>query len=396
MPRRIACSLLLALGPACGSESEPPPDVFVGPDTVDGCLTVGCFDEDFCTDDFCQADGTCVHVPRNPFGACQTAAHCDDDNPCTEDLCALDECGLMRCQTGAWREGCQPCMFGCDDGDPCTVESCDDEGICVHAARDPHCDPMCRQDLAMSVESAQWVYDPGGSTMYFTGVGAAQNGANCSAGQCVCTSALGLSEYGQTLPVRGGVGTEGSPWNCAIEACEVGTVTCDPFAEGVGYIAWGQLRYLQPRDARGAAPQPSDASSADTAMPPEVMPNATIDAFEVQGWCLSTRWDYVPGSYQATFESDGRRATFALQLVSQMDGNVGAFFGACAGCAEVGLVDGQASQLAQEYGVVAFPLELSEGPAFARLFARADRFVGDVKRADGGFVGMLTLVRDRL
>lgn len=389
-PRALVASVLL-LAPtfACGDEGSTAPPTIVDPDVIAGCDPASCFDEDFCTDDFCQSDGSCVHVPRNPFGACQTAAHCDDDNPCTDEVCALDECGLMRCQEGAWRQGCQPCMFGCEDGDPCTVDSCDEAGICVHSAPDPHCDPACRQDAALPVSSAQWVYAPAGVPVSFVGTAAPASGNDCDGGLCACTSELALGEYGYLLPLAGAGELAARPWSCAVTACEVGAASCDPLRAGVGYVVWGVMRYLEARESAGAAPQADTwASDADVAPP-----TPPIDAFEVTGYCLSTRWDHLPGLYQAELDSDGRRAAFSVALATTADGVVSVSLGACAGCAEVGLVDGQTSALANELGVVSFPLALTDGPAFVRLYARGDRLIGDLERSDGAFVGVLSLER---
>lgn len=389
-PLAAATALLCAPLAACADGAATAPPSVVDPDVIAMCSPESCFDEDFCTDDFCQADGSCVHVPRNPFGACQTAAHCDDDNPCTDDVCALDECGLMRCQQGTWREGCQPCMFGCEDGDPCTVDSCDDAGICVHAAPDPHCDPACRQDAAMTVSSAQWVYAPAGVPVSFVGTAASVAGNNCDGGQCTCTSELALSEYGYLLPLEGAAELAARPWTCGVTACEVGTVSCDPLRAGVGYVVWGALRYLVARESAGAPQPQADTWASDVDAAP---PTPPIDVFEVAGYCLSTRWDHVPGDYLAELESDGRRAAFSLALAPTLDGNVSVSLGACTGCGEVGLVEAQSGALAPEPGVVAFSLGFGDGPALARLYARGDRFVGDVERPDGAFVGVLTLRR---
>jgi len=282
-------------------------------------------------------------------------------------------------------------MFGCEDGDPCTVDSCDAAGICVHSAPDPHCDPACRQDAAMTVSSAQWVYAPADLSLSFLGTVAAPSGANCDGGQCTCTTGLALTEYGYALPLRGAGDLAATPWRCAVAACDIGTTSCEPLRAGVGYVVWGQMRYLTARESAGAAPQPqADTWASDVDAVP---PSPPIDAFEVHGYCLSTRWDHVPGSYQAELDSDGRRATFPVTLQSNLDGDVSVALGACAGCAEVGLVEGQTSALAYELGVVAFPLTLSDGPAFVRLYARGDRLIGDLERPDGGFVGVLTLQR---
>lgn len=70
-----------------------------------------CDDNNFCTSDFCNEEGTCEAVA--------TDASCDDGNPCTTN----DECSGGEC-------------FGvpldCNDNDECTADSCDPHAGCVH------------------------------------------------------------------------------------------------------------------------------------------------------------------------------------------------------------------------------------------------------------------------
>jgi hypothetical protein len=127
----------------------------------------------FCTGDFLDADGCCVHPPVGggcceddagcapcsecaggdghtcvPIPNCCTEAQdCDDDNPCTDDTCD----GQMQCQhqdvDGEARPGCgavcnpQTCAEGVcpppppcpDDGNPCTDDFLEaGTGCCVH------------------------------------------------------------------------------------------------------------------------------------------------------------------------------------------------------------------------------------------------------------------------
>jgi cysteine-rich repeat protein len=58
---------------------------------------------------------------------CQSAAECDDANPCTEDACVSNACMSTPIP------GCGPCQTAseCDDGDPCTEDICQAE-LCVH------------------------------------------------------------------------------------------------------------------------------------------------------------------------------------------------------------------------------------------------------------------------
>jgi hypothetical protein len=118
-----------------------------------------------------------------------------------------------------------------------------------------------------------------------------------------------------------------------------------------------------------------------------------IDALEVEGFCLSTRFDHLVGSYQGTFESDGEEAVFDLVLDFDFDGNVRATMGSCTGCEALGLVAGQTSVLEPRRDVVALPVAMSSGSARTRMYARGNTFVGDVVSDEGAFQGLMTLAR---
>jgi len=383
----FACATVVAFA-GCTDESPPSIDVLF-------CEN-GCFDGDDCTDDICQGDGSCLNVPRNPFGACLTDAHCDDGNPCTTDRCELDGCGLMRCVNQFIEGECRPCgdQFGnCDDGNPCTAESCNAEGICdLDPTPDPNCDVACNQGAAMSADipltSGQWF----GYQNWYVGVATSFDGVNCGTDACTCESELRFKDSLEGFALRDASGLADPEYVCDIVACEPRSASCRPLDAGVGYVVWGVMSYLNAFDS---APPPQDTMPAsdagaqvDVAMPP-IQP---IDALLVEGYCLSTRLDHVIGEYAATFESDGQATSFDLHIESQPDGIV-ARMGACIGCAATGLVADQVVALGSELGTVSFPLALSDVAGFARLYAKTDRFVGDVRRGDGGYLGRLTLER---
>jgi len=106
-----------------------------------GVAAASCDDENPCTTDTPQIDGSCVHAPLE--GAC------DDSNACTEgELCVGDRClgdplictppadcfvGLCDTETG--------CAFvaevgACDDADPCTIDTCTAAGCRNETAPD--------------------------------------------------------------------------------------------------------------------------------------------------------------------------------------------------------------------------------------------------------------------
>ncbi len=391
MMRSLAPALVaVALAPliACGEDGGAlPPDPTFDAEITENPCGGFCDDGDWCTEDLCTAEG-CIFVPRNPFGACQTAAHCDDDNPCTDDVCALDECGLMRCDNSRWREGCQPCNFGgwCDDGDPCTPDTCGADGICTTGPRDRHCDTMCRQDWAMSAYEAQWMWPSGESTVYFVGAAEPQFGPSCDDGACSCQRALTLAESGFGLELRDISGLEDPPFSCEVDACDTRSASCAPLERGVGYVVWGVMRFL----TRFEAPARAEAGAADTAAPP-LQP---IDHLAVQGYCLSIRHDHLLGHHEGRLEADGQEARFSVAIGWEDDGFTTAHLSACTGCEVVGLAPDQEAALAPEPGVVSLPLTLAGGASgHVRLYARADHLIGDVLDGDGRFVGVMTLRR---
>lgn len=99
-----------------------------------------CDDNDSCSTDTCQQDGTCAH---------KDAGGCDDGNPCTADSCAASACIHQAfaegdaCEDGNICTIDQVCTAGacagggivdCDDGDACTFDLCDPVGGCQHKA----------------------------------------------------------------------------------------------------------------------------------------------------------------------------------------------------------------------------------------------------------------------
>jgi hypothetical protein len=107
----------------------------------------GCDDGNPCTNDGCDADVGCVHVPN--------AAPCDDGNACTGgDRCERGGCSgvpVVLCDDADACNGvetCEPttgqCVAGvaldCDDGNPCTDDACEVGRGCVHVDRGARCD----------------------------------------------------------------------------------------------------------------------------------------------------------------------------------------------------------------------------------------------------------------
>jgi cysteine-rich repeat protein len=83
-----------------------------------------------CTDDVCNATGTCTHVP--------ITSPCDAGNGCTIG----DACAGGVCVPGSPAPAGQACN---DDLDPCTADVCDAAGTCTHVLVPPR---KCRRAVA--------------------------------------------------------------------------------------------------------------------------------------------------------------------------------------------------------------------------------------------------------
>ena len=90
-------------------------------DDCDGDLDEGtCDDDNQCTEDSCQGEDGCLHLP-------QDAGECMDDNPCTK---------ADHCEQGV----CFGEFVDCDDGNPCTDDYCTELGGCEHENNYEACD----------------------------------------------------------------------------------------------------------------------------------------------------------------------------------------------------------------------------------------------------------------
>ena len=106
-------------------------------------------DEDECTDDICNGDGSVDHVLNyDPTTycccpICRWLTLLDDGNECTEDVCGVISPPHV--------EALHKALDGtpCDDGDPCTVEDTCVDGECIGVLQDsdgdgvPDCVDVC-------------------------------------------------------------------------------------------------------------------------------------------------------------------------------------------------------------------------------------------------------------
>lgn len=109
---------------------------------------VACDDANPCTDDTCETQGACVHVPAAEFTPCDDHNVCNGNEWCSPDgncqshsppacfpdfnPCTLDFCDPVL---GCWYE-----WIDCSDTNPCTDDACDPELGCVHAINASPCD----------------------------------------------------------------------------------------------------------------------------------------------------------------------------------------------------------------------------------------------------------------
>jgi hypothetical protein len=136
-----------------------------------GLAEVPCDDGNACTTDSCHFKLGCMHLAFQGAcddgnactvgdmcsgGSCVPGGYldCNDGNPCTKDACdpatgctitaisgpcndgdpctVNDQCKLGKCAPGPAQN--------CNDGNPCTNDSCNESGLCIHAANADKCD----------------------------------------------------------------------------------------------------------------------------------------------------------------------------------------------------------------------------------------------------------------
>ena len=116
---------------------------------VDACeAAADCDDEDPCTADACAPSGLCLNPPQ--AGCCRAAAECEDGDPCTAGRCEDGAC------VQAAVEGCCNHAADCvDDGDPCTVETCPEPGGACAVEAGPCCaaDEACDDGDACTADT---------------------------------------------------------------------------------------------------------------------------------------------------------------------------------------------------------------------------------------------------
>ena len=91
-----------------------------------------CDDQNICTTDKCEDDGSCSH-------ACVCEVLCEKDEECSGATCQVGVCVVTSGEGSCIASRCELRDLDCDDGDDCTNDSCSmTTGACVHD-RDPEC-----------------------------------------------------------------------------------------------------------------------------------------------------------------------------------------------------------------------------------------------------------------
>jgi len=184
-----------------------------------------CNDGNPCTDDSCNADGTCAHTNNNALcndgsvctqvdqcngGSCVglNPLICEDGNPCTDNNCdpvagCLSSFNTNSCEDGNQCTTGDTCTNGfcsggpppnCDDNNPCTQDSCNPSSGCQNlplngiACNYPGGTPDCN---AAVCSGGQCVLQPGPNGVACDpGSSLAQcQSASCQGGQCLVGNA---------------------------------------------------------------------------------------------------------------------------------------------------------------------------------------------------------------
>lgn len=127
-----ACTTDSCNAGVCANTSTTPPGQCCNP--LSGALTA-ITDNNLCTLDTCNSDGSVTHALTTPPGQCcapqtGTLRPIDDGNTCTDDLCLVSGTVLHI-----------PNINSCDDGDICTTNDVCTGGVCRGTVTDPLCTP---------------------------------------------------------------------------------------------------------------------------------------------------------------------------------------------------------------------------------------------------------------
>ena len=199
-------------------------------------------------------------------GPCESAADCDDGNPCNGiETCSATGCipgTPLECDDGDACNGVETCgpagcqsgtPMDCNDGVSCSVDSCSG-GSCRHVADNSRCDPgyTCMPSRRGCIKSAcsespcsitdacgcgagQACYASAGSTVACMTTGSLSHGARCSADNaCVAGTLCLASSPGAGLcrkSCKADADCPGSASRCALtfnSTTKICSMSCDP------------------------------------------------------------------------------------------------------------------------------------------------------------------------
>jgi len=304
-----------------------------GADTtvVDLCQSKVCDDGDPCTIDSCDpTTGECIATSSTYTGGameppeCYDDGECDDGDPCTQDVCRTTE---DECSRYYWAycdnvpiTGCGGCTLEtCDDNDPCTSDVCVGD-TCTHAPI-IGCGEGCSGVNAVDAAEIEWTAWPGdavtvaGVAMPYTQnvdpvcyTYTPQRDGDADVCQS-CEYPVGMASTVYSNPSVRVLPSpvDSTPWRCMTDC---GT-TCSPMLATGAYWAWGTARsswsttYMDPPEEQAVARPPTDG-------------------LEIQGWCLQTNAQGLPGHYEGELLLDGytRPFPFEADILPVDDGGI--------------------------------------------------------------------------
>ena len=184
------------------------------------------------------------------------------------------------------------CDTGCDDGDPCTDDECVQDA-CTHVAVAGCTIYACNSLGTMDIEVLT-ALDDGALWKAAGSPSASPDHGECSTDVCDSASpCCNTCPTAMDLEVDGGVLTTAStdqnlPWTCAVDECGQ-TSGCDPLAVDAQYWLWGRTERVD-----------DDVEHI------------------VQGWCLQTTTEALPGVYVGSWVSGaGEAHTVQLTIAHQ-------------------------------------------------------------------------------
>jgi len=161
---------------------------------------------------------------------CQSAAECDDLNPCTDDACLPDTGCVNENNTAVCDDGdactlldlcsggeCRPGVpLKCDDGNPCTDDGCDPASGCSHVDNTAPCDDL--DDCTRNDSCLDGVCTPGEPVVCDDQNECTDDSCDSSTGECVFADNSNSCDDGVPCTYND---------KCSNAACTGRAYTCD-------------------------------------------------------------------------------------------------------------------------------------------------------------------------